>query len=291
MRGIILAGGSGSRLHPITQGISKQLMPVYDKPMIYYPLSTLMSAGVKDILVITTPHEAEQFERLLGDGSQFGISITFARQPSPDGLAQAFTIGADHIGDSNAALILGDNVFYGAGLGTNLQRFKDGEGATIFGYRVANPSEYGVVEFDKSGIAKSLEEKPVSPKSNFAVPGLYFYDNNVVDYAAELKPSPRGELEITDLNRIYLDQGKLKVEILGRGTAWLDTGTIDALNDASNFVRTIEHRQGLKISCPEETAWRMGLLNDEELRERAVRLNKSGYGDYLLALLEEDSRN
>ncbi len=291
MRGIILAGGSGSRLHPITQGVSKQLMPVYDKPMIYYPLSTLMSAGISDVLVITTPHEAEQFERLLGDGSQFGISITFARQPSPDGLAQAFIIGADHIGDDNAALILGDNVFYGAGLGTNLQRFENNDGATIFGYRVANPSEYGVVEFDSAGIARSLEEKPDVPKSNFAVPGLYFYDNDVVEYAASLKPSDRGELEITDLNRIYLEQGRLRVEMLGRGTAWLDTGTIDALNDASNFVRTIEHRQGLKISCPEETAWRMGLLSDDELRDRAERLNKSGYGAYLLELLEEDRRS
>ena len=287
MRGIILAGGTGSRLHPITQGTSKQLMPVYDKPMIYYPLSTLISAGTTDVLVITTPHEAEQFERLLGDGSQFGISITFAKQPSPDGLAQAFIIGADHVGADCAALILGDNVFYGAGLGTNLQRFDGLDGATIFGYRVANPSEYGVVEFDEDGFAKSLEEKPASPKSNFAVPGLYFYDNDVIDHAASLKPSDRGELEITDLNQIYLEQGKLKVEVLGRGTAWLDTGTIDDLNDASNFVRTIEHRQGLKISCPEETAWRMGLLSDDELRERAERLVKSGYGSYLLALLDE----
>ncbi len=282
-----MAGGTGSRLHPITQGTSKQLMPVYDKPMIYYPLSTLIAAGITDVLVITTPHEADQFERLLGDGAQFGISITFAKQPSPDGLAQAFIIGADHIGDSDAALILGDNVFYGAGLGTDLQRFEGLDGATIFGYRVANPTEYGVVEFDDAGIAISLEEKPAAPKSNFAVPGLYFYDNDVVDYAATLKPSARGELEITDLNRVYLDQGKLKVEILGRGTAWLDTGTIDDLNDASNFVRTIEHRQGLKISCPEETAWRMGLLSDDELRERAERLVKSGYGSYLLALLED----
>ncbi len=287
MRGIILAGGTGSRLHPITLAVSKQLMPVYDKPMIYYPLSTLISAGITDVLVITTPHEAEQFERLLGDGSQYGISITFAQQPSPDGLAQAFIIGADHIADDDAALILGDNIFYGQGFGHHLQRFRGIDGAGVFGYRVSNPSEYGVIEFDESGKAISLEEKPLTPKSNYAVPGLYFYDKHVVDHAASLTPSARGELEITDLNRIYLEQGKLNVEILGRGTAWLDTGTIDDLNDASNFVRTIEHRQGLKISCPEETAWRMGLLSNDELRERAERLTKSGYGAYLLALLEE----
>ena len=286
MRGIILAGGTGSRLHPITQGISKQLMPVYDKPMIYYPLSTLMSAGIQDILVITTPHEADQFKRLLGDGSQFGISITFAQQPAPDGLAQAFIIGADHIGSDEAALILGDNIFYGAGLGSSLERFRGIDGAGVFGYRVRDASAYGVVEFDDTGVAISLEEKPASPKSNYAVPGLYFYDNDVVGYAADPEPSARDELETTDLNRVYLELGKLNVEILDRGTAWLDTGTFDSLNDASNFVRTIEGRQGFKIGAPEEVAWRQGFLSDAELAERAEPLRKSGYGEYLLGLLD-----
>jgi glucose-1-phosphate thymidylyltransferase len=289
MRGIILAGGTGSRLHPITQGISKQLVPVYDKPMIYYPLSTLMLAGIRDVLIITTPHEAEGFHRLLGDGSQFGVNITFEVQPSPDGLAQAFIIGADHIGDDTAGLVLGDNIFYGTGLGTRLRRFEDLDGAAVFGYHVADPTAYGVVEFDAEGRALSLEEKPEHPKSHFAVPGLYFYDNDVIGHARDLKPSARGELEITDLNRIYLEQGRLQVEVLPRGTAWLDTGTFDSLNDASNFVRTIEGRQGFKIGAPEEVAWRMGFLSDAELADRAEPLVKSGYGDYLLGLLEEQA--
>ncbi|MEG9248800.1 glucose-1-phosphate thymidylyltransferase RfbA [Arthrobacter sp. Soc17.1.1.1] len=286
MRGIILAGGTGSRLHPITLGISKQLVPVYDKPMIYYPLSTLILAGIRDILIITTPHDSAQFKRLLGDGSQFGINLTYREQPSPDGLAQAFILGEDHIGQDDVALVLGDNIFYGHGMGTQLRRFQGIQGASIFGYWVTDPTAYGVVEFDDAGKAISLEEKPVTPKSNFAVPGLYFYDNDVVQIAKNLKPSPRGELEITDVNRTYLEAGTLSVEVLERGTAWLDTGTFDSLNDASNYVRTIENRQGLKVGAPEEIAWRLGFLSDEELRQRAEPLVKSGYGAYLLGLLE-----
>ncbi len=285
MRGIILAGGTGSRLHPITMGISKQLVPVYDKPMIYYPLSTLMLAGIRDILLITTPHEAPQFERLLGDGSQYGITLTYAQQPSPDGLAQAFTIGADFIGDESSALVLGDNLFYGQGFGHQLKRFQHIDGAAVFAYRVSDPSAYGVVEFDESGKALSLEEKPQRPRSSYAIPGLYFYDNGVIEIARGLKPSARGEYEITDISRHYLEQGRLSVEVLERGFAWLDTGTFDSLNDASNFIQTVEHRQGLKIGCPEEVAWRQGFLSDDELRERGEALHKSGYGAYLLELL------
>ncbi|MFC6695224.1 glucose-1-phosphate thymidylyltransferase RfbA [Nocardioides daphniae] len=286
MRGIILAGGTGSRLHPLTLGVSKQMMPVYDKPMIYYPLSTLMLAGIREVLIITTPHDAEPFRRLLGDGSQFGVEITFATQPSPDGLAQAFVIGADHIGDDSVALVLGDNIFYGTGLGTQLRRFDGIDGAAVFGYQVADPTAYGVVEFDADGRAISLEEKPTHPRSRYAVPGLYFYGNDVVSYARDLTPSARGELEITDLNRRYLEEGRLQVEVLPRGTAWLDTGTFDSLNDASNFVRTIEGRQGFKIGAPEEVAWRMGFIDDAGLAMRAEPLRKSGYGEYLLGLLD-----
>ena len=286
MRGIILAGGTGSRLHPITRAISKQLVPVYDKPMVYYPLSTLMLAGIRDVLVITTPHEAEGFRRLLGDGSRFGICLTYAEQPSPDGLAQAFTIGAGFIGDEHCALVLGDNLFYGPGFGRQLAQYSRLDGAAVFGYWVDDPTSYGVVEFDDQRRAVSLEEKPAEPRSNYAVPGLYFYDNDVVEYARGLVPSARGELEITDLNRIYLEQGRLQVAVLERGTAWLDTGTFDSLTDASNFIRTVEARQGLKIGSPEEIAWRQGWLSDDELRSRAEPLMKSGYGEYLLRLLQ-----
>lgn len=286
MKGIILAGGSGTRLHPITLGVSKQLIPVYDKPMVYYPLSTLMLAGIRDILIITTPHDAPFFERLLGDGSQFGISLTFAQQPSPDGLAQAFAIGADFIGDDKVALVLGDNLLYGPGLGSQLKRYADIDGGAVFAYWVSEPSAYGVVEFDEAGKAVSLEEKPAQPKSNYAVPGLYFYDNDVIDIARNLEPSPRGEYEITDINSAYLERGKLQVEVLPRGTAWLDTGTFDQMTDAADYVRTMERRTGLRIGVPEEVAWRQGFLTDDELRERAVKLVKSGYGTYLLEILE-----
>ena len=288
MRGIILAGGTGSRLHPITLGTSKQLASVYDKPMIYYPLSTLILAGIRDVLVISTPQDSPAFERLLGDGSQFGISITHTQQPSPDGLAQAFILGEDHIGDETVALVLGDNIFYGTGMGTRLRQFADVDGGAIFGYRVADPTQYGVVEFDADGRAISLEEKPQRPRSSYAVPGLYFYSNDVVAMAKELKPSPRGELEITDISRLYLEQGRLQVNVLPRGTAWLDTGTFDDLLAAANYVQTIEARQGQKISVPEEVAWRQGFLTDEELVVRAEKLSKSGYGDYLLGLLEQE---
>jgi glucose-1-phosphate thymidylyltransferase len=267
-------------------GVSKQLIPVYDKPMVYYPLSTLMLAGIRDILVITTPHDAEQFRRLLGDGSQFGISLSFAVQPSPDGLAQAFTIGAEFIGGDTVALVLGDNLLYGPGLGTQLKRYADVQGGAIFAYWVAEPTAYGVVEFDGDGRAVSLEEKPARPKSNYAVPGLYFYDNDVIGIARDLRPSPRGEFEITDVNRAYLQRGALQVEVLPRGTAWLDTGTFDQMTDAAEYVRTMERRTGLRIGVPEEVAWRQGFLTDAELAERAGRLVKSGYGTYLLETLE-----
>ena len=286
MRGIILAGGSGTRLNPITLGTSKQLVPVYDKPMIYYPLSTLIFAGIRDILVITTPHDMAAFQRLLGDGSQFGVSVSYAVQPEPKGLAQAFTIGADFVGSDRAALVLGDNIFYGPGLGNRLRRFEQIDGAAIFAYWVVDPTSYGVVEFDDNGMALSLQEKPAEPRSNYAVPGLYFYDNDVVAIARDLAPSARGEYEITDVNRHYLDQGKLQVEVLPRGTAWLDTGTFDSLLDAGNYVHTMQARQGLQVGCPEEAAWRMGFLTDEELRACAEPLVKSGYGGYLLTQLE-----
>ena len=290
MRGIILAGGSGTRLNPITLGTSKQLVPVYDKPMIYYPLSTLMLAGIRDVLVITTPHDAESFHRLLGDGSRLGVDLSYTVQEVPNGLAQAFVLGADFIGDQSAALVLGDNIFYGPGMGTRLRRHTSPDGGVVYAYRVANPSDYGVVEFDEDLKAVSIEEKPARPKSDYAVPGLYFYDNDVVGIARGLKPSARGEYEITDINRAYLEAGRLTVEVLPRGTAWLDTGTFDSLANATSFIRTIQHRQGLNIGCPEEIAWRMGFIDDDGLRERAEPLVKSGYGQYLLDILARERR-
>jgi glucose-1-phosphate thymidylyltransferase len=288
MKGIILAGGSGTRLHPITYAISKQIMPIYDKPMIYYPLSTLMLAGIRDILIISTPHDLPQFKRLLNDGSQVGLRFTYAEQAVPNGLAQAFVIGADFIGDDNVALVLGDNIFYGTGLGEQLEKNNTPDGGIVYAYHVSDPERYGVVEFDKSNKVISIEEKPDQPKSSYAVPGLYFYDNEVVTIARDLKPSPRGEYEITDVNKEYLRRGKLKVSILDRGTAWLDTGTFDSLMQASQFVQVIEQRQGIKIACIEEIAYRKGFISKEQLTTVAQPLLKSGYGQYLMNVLKEN---
>ena len=287
MRGIILAGGSGTRLWPITKGISKQLMPIYDKPMVYYPLSTLLMAGINEILVITTPEYNQQFRNLLGDGSDLGIRIEYASQPSPDGLAQAFIIGEEFIGDESVALVLGDNIFHGAGLGSSLRDNSEIDGARIFAYHVSNPKSYGVVEFDDDFNALSIEEKPTEPKSNYAVPGLYFYDNSVVEIAKSITPSARGELEISTVNERYLEMGKLKVQVLDRGTAWLDTGTFESMVQATEFVKVVEDRQGFKIGCIEEIAWRAGWIDDAQLGVLAAALAKSGYGEYLARLLQQ----
>jgi glucose-1-phosphate thymidylyltransferase len=287
-KGIILAGGSGTRLHPLTHSVSKQLMPVYDKPMIYYPLSVLMLAGIRDILIITTPHDQQAFINLLGDGHQWGLNFSYAAQPNPEGLAQAFIIGEEFIGNDTVSLILGDNIFYGHGMDQLLEHATRQEnGATVFGYYVKDPQRYGVVSFDDTGQAIDLEEKPEVPKSNYAVTGLYFYDNDVISIAKDIKPSPRGELEITDVNKVYLKQNKLKVELMGRGYAWLDTGTHDSLLSAGNFIKVIEERQGLKISCPEEIAYSMGLIDAEQLEQLAAPLAKNGYGKYLMDVLNQ----
>ena len=285
MKGIILAGGSGTRLYPITKGISKQLMPIYDKPMIYYPLSVLMLAGIKEVLIITTPEDNDQFKRLLGDGTEIGCKFSYAVQAVPNGLAQAFVIGADFVGNDKVALVLGDNIFYGAGFSKLVQSFNDVDGAAVFAYEVNDPERYGVVEFDENNNALSLEEKPKSPKSNYAVPGLYFYDNQVVEIAKNIPPSPRGEYEITDVNKVYLERKQLQVGIMNRGTAWLDTGTFDSLMQASQFIQVIEQRQGIKIACIEEIAWRKGFINSEQLVKLATPLLKSGYGKYLMDII------